>query len=86
MTGQKDLAYANLHQAVLLGGNSALEQIQREQIYQQVANDPDFQKALQATQPQAIDATPKASDTGIPDSLQLQPTLMPTGWKNLKAQ
>lgn len=57
ITGQREAAYASLHQAVMLGGNTALQQISREPLFQQVAADPSFQQALQITQPQAEDST-----------------------------
>lgn len=53
ITGQREAAFASLHQAVILGGNTALQQIGREQLFQQVAADPEFQKALQPGEPQS---------------------------------
>ena len=46
-----------LHQAVMLGGNAALQQISREQLFQQLAGDPAFQKALQVTPSQESSST-----------------------------
>jgi len=51
VTGQREEAFTSLHRAVQLGGNTALQQISREQIFQQVAQDPAFQKALQPSAP-----------------------------------
>jgi Flp pilus assembly protein TadD len=51
LSGDKTSAYTHLHQAILLGGNTALQQIAREQLFQQVAGDPNFQQALQPTKP-----------------------------------
>jgi tetratricopeptide (TPR) repeat protein len=61
ITGQREAGYASLHQAVMLGGNTALQQIAREQLFQQVASDPDFQKAIQMTQPDTSQATDPTS-------------------------
>jgi len=51
LTGHPAECYNNLHLAVLLGGNTALQQIAREQLFQQVARDPAFQTALHVDQP-----------------------------------
>lgn len=51
ITGQREDAFASLHEAVMLGGNTALQQIAREPLFQQIAGDPAFQKALQPNQP-----------------------------------
>ena len=53
ITGQREAAYASLHQAVILGGNTALQQVSKEPLFQQVASDPGFQQALQPNQPQS---------------------------------
>jgi tetratricopeptide (TPR) repeat protein len=45
--GHREAAFTNLQRAVQLGGNTALQQIAREQIFQQVAQDPGFQHAIQ---------------------------------------
>ena len=51
ITGQRSQAYTDLHRAVQLGGNTALNQIAREQLFAQLANDPAFQAALRPDQP-----------------------------------
>ena len=51
LTGHRDDCYANLARAVRLGGNTALQQIAREQLFQQVAQDPGFQQALKGESP-----------------------------------
>lgn len=51
ITGQREAAYANIRKSVQLGGNSALQQIAREQLFQQVAGDPAFQQALRNQDP-----------------------------------
>lgn len=50
ITGHREAAFTNIQRAVQLGGNTALQQIAREQIFQQVAQDPGFQQALKADQ------------------------------------
>jgi tetratricopeptide (TPR) repeat protein len=45
--GQREAAFTNIQRAVQLGGNAALQQIAREQIFQQVSQDPGFQQAIQ---------------------------------------
>jgi predicted Zn-dependent protease len=49
ITGQRPEAYSNVHRAVMLGGNTAIQAIAHEQIFQQVGGDPAFQQALQAS-------------------------------------
>ena len=51
ITGQRPAAYASLHKAVQLGGNTTLQQIGCEQLFQQLANDPAFQQALRPDAP-----------------------------------
>lgn len=51
LTGQREAAYANIRKAVQLGGNTALQQIAREQLFAQVAQDPAFQAALRNQDP-----------------------------------
>ena len=51
ITGQRIVAYANLRHAIQLGGNVALQQITKEQLFQQVAQDPAFQQALRNQDP-----------------------------------
>ena len=51
ITGKRDAAYANIRKAVQLGGNAALQQISREQLFAQVAQDPAFQAALRNQDP-----------------------------------
>ena len=46
VTGDRENAYKHVRKAVQLGGNAALQQIAREQLFQQVATDPAFQAAL----------------------------------------
>ncbi len=46
LTGKREASYTNIRRAVQLGGNTALQQIAREQLFQQVAADPAFQQAL----------------------------------------
>ena len=60
---QRELAYANLHQAVLLGGNTALQQIGQEQLWRQVAADPGFQQAIRP-----VTTVPTGSETASPTS------------------
>jgi tetratricopeptide (TPR) repeat protein len=60
ITGQRPAAYASLHKAVQLGGNTALQQIGREQLFQQLANDSAFQQALR---PDAPSEKPPASSS-----------------------
>ena len=50
LAGQKDASFESLRRSVQLGGNAALQQIAREQLFQQVANDPDFQQAIRPRQ------------------------------------
>ena len=45
--GDREGAYAKIHRAIQIGGNTALQQITHEQLFQQVAGDPAFQNALQ---------------------------------------
>ena len=66
ITGQKEAAFDSIHQAVMLGGNIALQQIGREQFFQQVANDPGFQQALQINPVQL--STPDKLDMTSPFS------------------
>ena len=47
ITGDREGSYAALHKAIQLGGNAALQQIAREQLFQQVSGDPAFQQAVQ---------------------------------------
>ncbi len=67
ITGQRPAAYASLQRAVTLGGNTALQQVGREQLFQQVASDPAFQSALHPSQdiPQTV-ATPTPSPAPSP--------------------
>jgi len=51
LTGQREAAYANIRKSVQLGGNAALQQIAREQLFAQVAQDPAFQAALRNQDP-----------------------------------
>ena len=60
ITGQRPAAYASLQRAVQLGGNAALQQIAREQLFQQVAADPAFQQAIHPGQ----SATPGTAPEG----------------------
>jgi tetratricopeptide (TPR) repeat protein len=53
LTGNRQTCFSNLARAVRLGGNVALQQIGREQLFQQVAQDPGFQQALRGEQPTA---------------------------------
>jgi len=72
ITGQREAAYASLHQAVLLGGNAALQQISREAMFQQLAADPAFQQAIQVNPTQTDAPAPSA------DADQLKKILEPT--------
>jgi hypothetical protein len=54
ITGQRDAAYANIRKSVQLGGNAALQQIAREQLFAQVAQDPAFQAALRNQDPASV--------------------------------
>jgi tetratricopeptide (TPR) repeat protein len=54
LTGQRDAAYAQIRKAVQLGGNTALQQIAREQLFQQVMQDPAFQAALRNQDPTPV--------------------------------
>lgn len=56
LTGQRDAAYANIRKAVQLGGNAAIQQIAREQLFAQVAQDPAFQAALRNQDPSQVAA------------------------------
>ena len=60
VTGDRAKAYDHIRKSVQLGGNAALQQIAREQLFQQVAGDPAFQAALRneslsdASKPEAV--------------------------------
>ena len=64
ITGQRPAAYASLERAVQLGGNTALQQVAREQLFQQVAADPAFQQALHPSQPAMPVAAPETNSPG----------------------
>ncbi len=51
LAGHRQECFTNLARAVRLGGNGALQQIGREQLFQQVAQDPGFQQAVKGEQP-----------------------------------
>jgi tetratricopeptide (TPR) repeat protein len=53
LAGNRQACFSNLARAVRLGGNLALQQIGREQLFQQVAQDPGFQQAVKGEQPAA---------------------------------
>jgi hypothetical protein len=53
LAGHRQECFTNLARAVRLGGNAALQQIGREQLFQQVAQDPGFQQAVKGEQPSA---------------------------------
>jgi hypothetical protein len=62
----------SLRRAVELGGNTALQQIAREQLFQQVAADPGFQQAVrfdpnlkQAPQPENQKSTSNPSSAKL---------------------
>jgi len=69
LTGHRDDCYANLARAVRLGGNTALQQIAREQLFQQVAQDPGFQQALKGESPSTNPASNPLEQT-LKQSLQ----------------
>jgi tetratricopeptide (TPR) repeat protein len=46
LLGQREPCFMSLRRAVELGGSTALQQIAREQLFQQVAADPGFQQAV----------------------------------------
>jgi len=46
LAGNRDACVSNLSKAVRLGGNDAVQQISREQLFAQLAQDPGFQEAL----------------------------------------
>ena len=48
ISGDHDSAMNDIRRAVQLGGNTALQQIGREQIFQQLSSDPAFQEAVQS--------------------------------------
>jgi tetratricopeptide (TPR) repeat protein len=61
ITGKREAAFTSLHRAVQLGGNNALQQISREQIFQPVSQDPAFQQAIQPSAPAQSEATQASS-------------------------
>jgi predicted Zn-dependent protease len=63
LAGHRQECFTNLARAVRLGGNVALQQIGREQLFQQVAQDPGFQQAVKGEQPSA---NPPASPSANP--------------------
>jgi len=79
ITGHREPAYTNLHRALQLDSNSTLQQVSREQLFQQVASEPGFRQALQPDQPipQILENTPPP--TAIPT-----PSPSPSPKKHLK--
>jgi predicted Zn-dependent protease len=64
LAGQRDASYESLRRSVQLGGNAALQQIAREQLFQQVAADPEFQQAIrQGQSPEGLDIQQSVSNT-----------------------
>jgi tetratricopeptide (TPR) repeat protein len=58
LTGHREACFTNLARAVRLGGNTVLQQIAREQLFQQVAQDPGFQQALKGEGDVGVQSTP----------------------------
>jgi tetratricopeptide (TPR) repeat protein len=81
ITGQREAGYASLHQAVLLGGNAALQQISRETMFQQLAADPAFQQAIQVNPTQTDASAPSADAVQLKNILETAPSNPPAASK-----
>ena len=75
LAGHREACLSNIARAVQLGGNSALQQIAREQLFQQVGQDPGFQQALRGIAPEVtMDPTTKSLIDAIKGQIPNQPS------------
>ena len=79
ITGHREAAFTSLHRAVQLGGNTTLQQVSREQLFQQVASDPGFRQALQPDQP-----APPIQENATPQPTPASPSPTPSLKKHTK--